>query len=119
MATGRPAHKPTNGMREQVQNWAAAGLTQIRIAEMLGLAKGTFMKYYSEDYDSGKDRMVGKLFDVSLKVALQDDHKDSVKDRHFLLKTRGGYTEKLDHVSSDGSMTPQQTVYQLPDNGRG
>jgi hypothetical protein len=119
MTTGRPAHKPTNGMREQVQNWAAAGLTQIRIAEMLGLAKGTFMKHYREDYDSGKDRMVSKLFDVSLKVALQDDHKDSVKDRHFLLKTRGGYTEKLDHVSSDGSMTPQQTVYQLPDNGRG
>ncbi len=26
--------------------------------------------------------------------------------------------KEVDHTSSDGSMTPQQTVYQLPDNGR-
>lgn len=35
-----------------------------------------------------------------------------------MILTKHGYSDKVDNVSSDGSMTPQVVQYALPDNGR-
>lgn len=98
----RPSHDVTEGKRKEVGLWSAAGLTQERCAAMLGIHVDTFRKHYAEDYDNGKDNMVKSLFEKSYQVAMDEEHKDSSKERQFLLKTRGGYTEKQSVEHSGG-----------------
>lgn len=98
----RPEHKATDAMKDEVGRWAAAGLTQERCAALVGLSLPTFRKHYSDAYDGGKDNMVKSLFAKSFEVAMSDDHKDASRERQFLLKTRGGYSEKQEIEHSGG-----------------
>ena len=51
------------------------------------------------------------------KAALKEMAQD--KPAEFARMVASIIPKELDLSSSDGTMTPQQTIYQLPDNGRG
>lgn len=115
---GRPAHGPTEKTRASVEGMVAAGLTQEEISGLMSISENTLRKHYAEELKHGKAKMVRSLFGKSFKNAMSN-RKDAIRDRHFLLKTRGGYTEKVDLTSSDGSMSPQplpwDAMYQADD----
>jgi hypothetical protein len=85
-------HTPDETTRLQVKRLAAAGLTQERAARFMGLAKNTFLKHYREEFETGLDHVVEKLFNKSYENALEDN-QTSTNDRQFILKTRGGFKE--------------------------
>jgi len=94
--TGRPEHEPTDITRKQVANLSAGGMKQENVAKFMGLSVPTLMKHYRHEYENGNELMVAELIPVCMAVARDPDHKDSAKERHFLLERKGGFikTEK-------------------------
>ena len=92
----RPEHVPTDVTRMQVALQSAGGMKQETLAKFMGLSLNTLMKHYREEYENGNQLMVAELLPVSMKVARDPDHKDSSRERHFLLERKGGFikTEK-------------------------
>lgn len=92
-------HEPTAALRQTVAHLSATGMTQESIAAILTMSVETLVKYYRHEYDNGSEIMVSELLPVSMEVARNPDHKDSSKERHFLLERKGGFikTEKREH----------------------
>jgi hypothetical protein len=58
---GRPAYKPTDENRAEVQALTAAGIKREAIAHMLEINIDTLEKYYRQELETGKDVIRGKL----------------------------------------------------------
>ena len=92
MANPNNEHIPTDKQREQVKLLSASGFSQQKVASCLGVSIPTLTKHYRDEYDNGTELMVNELLPVSFNVAKDPDHKDSSKERHFLLERKGGFT---------------------------
>jgi len=103
----RPQHKATDKRRDEVVRLSAIGMTQERVAGVMGVTVKTLMKHYKDEYEQGNDRMVNELVSVSMEVALDPDHKDSRHDRHFLLERKGGFIRKQELDAKLGIMNPE------------
>ena len=95
-------HVPDEDKRKTVKNLSAVGMSQESIAAIIGITSKTLRKHYRHEYDHGNELMIADLIPVCITVATDPDHKDSVKERHFLLERKGGFikTEKQEHTGA-------------------
>jgi IS30 family transposase len=113
---GRKRKTLTDEQRAQVEALAAY-LTQEQIADYFGIARNTFLammerdENISERYKRGKARAIGAVAQSLIQQARDGDKVAAM----FYLKTQAGWreTNRLDHTSSDGSMTPQPDVIEI------
>ena len=98
---------------EQVEKLAAM-LTLEQLADFFGISQRTFNNIRERQpdvdakYKKGRAKTIGKVAESLIQDALDGD----TTSRIFFLKTQGGWREttKIDHTSSDGSMSPQKPV---------
>jgi len=92
----------------------AGVLTYEQLADLFGIAQRTFDNIRKRQpevnaaYKKGRAEIIGKVAESLVQDALDGD----TTSRIFFLKTQGGWREttKVDHTSSDGSMSPQKPV---------
>lgn len=104
---GKPPHEPTKASRDTVQMHALVGTPQEDIARVLGIDAKTLRKYYRDELDLALAKANAKIGGALFNKALSGDTSAQI----FWLKTRAGFKERqeVDHVSTDGSMTPKDT----------
>jgi hypothetical protein len=98
---------------EQVEKLAAM-LTLEQLADFFGISQRTFNNIRERqpevdaNYKRGRAKTIGKVADSLIQDALDGD----TTSRIFFLKTQGGWREttKIDHTSSDGSMSPKEII---------
>ena len=103
----RPEKKLNRKQLERLEE-LAGGMTQIQCAAVFGINPKTLMKWHGDVYERGKAKMVEELYDLEYRVAKDIDRPESQKARQFLLKTRGGYTEKQE-IEHSGVIDTQET----------
>jgi hypothetical protein len=107
----KPGPKPKvydPDLGKQIYSLRSMGVSVDVLAAKMGMSKMTLYKHYGDDLSKGF---------ADLKIAL---HKTAFRQAAagnsavliFLLKTLAGLStvEKIDHVSSDGTMTPPSQV---------
>lgn len=88
------AHEPTSATRQLVQVYCFTGLPQAKIASHLGISVPTLVKYYREELDHGKEKMLAKVSSTIFAIATQNrDLKASLTASIFILKTQAGWVE--------------------------
>ena len=120
---GRPAYKPTDAERGQVEAMAAYGIPQDEIALVVGIAKNTLRKHFEDELATGATKANAKvgqfLFKAASGNALKDGASwaDCTRAAIFWGKTRMGMRETTAHelTSPDGSMTPNVIVLPAKD----
>lgn len=85
-----------------------AGTDILKIAEALNLHDDTLRKHFRFEIVTGRERLKNEAVRVLLDC-LTDGSLDAAK---FVLTRVAGWTEssKVDHTSSDGSMTPPKII---------
>lgn len=108
---GRPAHKPTDANRKQVETLAGFGITEDDIAMSLEISKPTLIKHYRRELDMGHIKANSAVAQSLYKKATGEG-ASAVTAAIFWLKTRAGWKETVvnEHTSPDGSMTPKPTT---------
>jgi hypothetical protein len=113
----RRPHEPSKESRQLVQLHATIGTPQKVIADIIGIDDKTLAKYYREELDQAMARANAAVGGALFNKAKSGDTAAMI----FWMKTRAGWREKHDinHVSEDGSMTPQvvERVIIQPNNG--
>jgi len=92
----------------------AAMLTLEQLADFFGMSQRTFNNIRERQpevdasYKRGRAETIGKVAQSLIQDALDGD----TTSRIFFLKTQGGWREttKVDHTSSDGSMSPKEII---------
>lgn len=111
-------HEPTDKTRAEVSALYSFGIPQEDIARYIGVDAKTLRKYYRDELDNSVTKAnaaVGRfLYQNATGNTLKDgaSHSDCVRAAMFWAKTRMGWseTQKLEHSSPDGSMTPSRIV---------
>lgn len=88
----RPAHKPTEATRKQVEAMTGYGVPQEAIAEVLGVSVPTLVKHYRSEVDTGVAKANAKVAESLFRKALSDG-QGSVAAAIFWMKTRAGWRE--------------------------
>jgi len=110
-------HEPTDKTRAEVSALYSFGIPQEDIARYIGVDAKTLRKYYRDELDNSVTKAnaaVGRfLYQNATGNTLKDgaSHSDCVRAAMFWAKTRMGWseTQKLEHTSPDGSMTPRDS----------
>ena len=110
---GRKAKELTVEQTVQVEALAAY-LTQEQIADYFGISDRTFREMMGRDpgissaYKRGKAKAIGTVAQGLLQKARDGDTTSAI----FYLKTQAGWreTQKLEHTSPDGSMSPPTRI---------
>jgi len=97
----------------------AGVLTYEQLADLFGIAQRTFDNIRDRQpevnaaYKRGRAEIIGKVAESLVQDALDGD----TTSRIFFLKTQAGWREtaKIDHTSSDGSMTPKEIIIRAAD----
>lgn len=107
----RPPHEPTKATRDTVQMHTLVGTTQADIARVIGIDEKTLRKWYRNELDLAKARANATIGGALFNKAKAGDTAAMI----FWMKTQAGWREKqdLNHVSEDGSMSPQPTTIQI------
>lgn len=108
---GRPAHKPTEEIRQRVKSEIAMGVTQETVAAGIGISVDTLSKYYREELDTATERACATVAGYLFKTATGKNEKatasDAVRAAIFWQKTRAKWTETDTinnvHQNPDGS----------------
>lgn len=87
---GRPAHAKTPELSERVETLAAYGIEHTVIARMCGFSHDTLTKYYRDELDVGKAKIVEQIANSLKLSALSGD----VQAQKFFLSSRAGWAEK-------------------------
>lgn len=117
-------HVPTNETRAQVSALYSYGIPQEEIASFISIDAKTLRKYYRQELDTAHVKAhaaVGRfLYQNATGATLANgaSHSDCVRAAMFWAKTRMGWreTNQVDHVSSDGSLTPTVIKLAAPDD---
>jgi DNA-binding XRE family transcriptional regulator len=104
----RKPHEPTPTSRQLVQLHATIGTTQETIASILGIDPKTLRLYYREELDHALAQANATIGGALFNKARNGDTAAQI----FWMKTRAGWREKqdIDLTSSDGTMSPPNTV---------
>lgn len=113
----KPPHEPTERTRAEVSALYSFGIPQEDIGRYIGIDAKTLRKHYREELDNSVTKAnaaVGRfLYQNATGNTLKDgaSHSDCVRAAMFWAKTRMGWseTQKLEHTSPDGSMTPKDS----------
>lgn len=115
---GRKAIELTDEQIAQVEALGAT-LSLEQVADYLGIGKNTFYRMMErnpevmERYKRGKAKAIDGIADSLLAKARNGDTTSMI----FYLKTQAGWreTNRVDHVSSDGSMSPGKKLEDMTD----
>lgn len=107
---GRPAFKPTDAERKQVEAMSGYGIPirQIAILVRDGIDSETLRKYFSKELTSGKAKANAQVGKTLFQKVMSGDTTAMI----WWTKTQMGWSEihRLEHSSPDGSMTPKPTL---------
>ena len=108
MAQRGALYQPSEQDREFVLRAVMAGTDILKIAESLNLHDDTLRKHFRFEIVTGRERLKNEAVRV-LMDSLTDGSLDAAK---FVLTRVAGWSEssKVDHTSSDGSMTPPKII---------
>lgn len=99
--SGRKPFRPTSEQRRQVEIMSGLGLPTRSIATLIdgGIGHTTLQKYFRDELDRGKARMMLKAT-KRLTELMMDDKTLLI----FYLKTQCGWSEtsKIEHAGADG-----------------
>lgn len=117
---GRQPHQPTEGTRQTVQLHTTVGTPQKVLGQILGIDVKTLRKYYRDELDLALAKANATIGGALFNKAKGGDTSSMV----FWMKTRAGWreTDRHEHVSPDGSMTPTHITLvaePLPDDEQG
>lgn len=126
----RPPHEPTDETQQQVSTLAAFGIPQDEIAAFLGISKPTLAKHYRDALNVAAIKAKAEVGQYLLSLAtgraakLEDNpasHADCVRVAIFFSKTRMGLreTNRTEHTSPDGTMTPTTIIIKAADGPGG
>ena len=111
--TNKPTsnHVPTEATRQTVQLHTMVGTNQTDIARVLDIDEKTLRKYYRDELDLAKAKANATIGGALFNKAKTGDTSAMI----FWMKTQAGWREKTDlnHMSEDGSMTPNPTRIEL------
>lgn len=106
MAQGKE-YKPSGADRIFVERAVKAGSRINDIADCLNVTDDTLRKHFRYEIATARERLKVSAVGV-IEDSLQDGSLDAAK---YVLSRVAGWTDKVDHTSSDGTMTP--SVVQL------
>ena len=109
-SAGRPRTVITDDQKQQIEKLAAV-LTVEQLADFLGIGRTTFYEIMERDeeisvrYKRGRANAIGGVAKNLVQKAMNGDNAAMI----FYLKTQAGWKEQqgIDHISSDGSMSPK------------
>lgn len=91
----RKPHQPTQQTRGQVEMLAGLGIKHDDISRVIGVSDETLRKYYREQLDVGKPKMVAKVAANLFKHACGEG-KHAVNAAKFFLERQGGWIQKTE-----------------------
>lgn len=98
---GRPAHRPTDALREIVKAHAVVGTRQEVIADILGISPNTLAKHYRQELDHSRDTANAAVGGALYTKAISGDTAAMI----FWMKTRASWRETLD-LTTNGKDLP-------------
>lgn len=105
-------HEVTKATRELVSLHATMGTTQEQIADLLDIDPKTLRKHYRKELDHSLIKANATIGGALFNKAKAGDTSAMI----FWLKTQARWsdTQRIDHTSSDGSMSPpEQFTYNI------
>lgn len=129
---GRPSKYPESDedirkLHLDVMDYGRQGYSMVQIAVALEISRSTFYlwiekhKAFSDTVKAARDASQAFWETMGMKLAKSGEGNATAYIFQMKNRFRDDYKDykAIDLSSSDGTMTPQQTIYQLPDNGRG
>ena len=110
---GRPAHRPTAETRLRATALGGYGLTAEQSADVMGICRATFWRYYKAEFQAGIPRANAQVAQNLFKLATGNG-RGAVPAAIFWLKARGGWSEKV-QVETTG-VTTIRVVYEGDDD---
>jgi predicted transcriptional regulator len=110
MAKRGTAYKPSEADRVFVERAVMAGSRINDIANCLNVTDDTLRKHFRYEIMTARERLKGDAVRVVMD-SLEDGSLDAAK---YVLARVAGWTERQDHTSSDGSMSPREIVIKAP-----
>jgi hypothetical protein len=106
---GRPPHEKTEENAERVEALCAYGMDHVMIAAMLGISHDTLTKYYRDELDVGKAKVVEQVANSLKRNAMHGD----VQAQKFFLSSRAGWSEKQTHEVGGIGGTPMKIEWHV------
>lgn len=108
---GRPPHVKTEEIAERVEHLCAYGMDHTMIARMFGISHDTLTKYYRDELDVGKSKVVEQVANSLKRNAMSGD----VQAQKFFLSSRAGWSEKQTHEVSGKDGGPLRVEWHVVD----
>jgi hypothetical protein len=87
---GRPPFEPTKEQRDRVEAMVGFGIPEEAIAKHIGVSGPTLRKHFRTEIDTGATKMLTSVAGALYRNAM----KGNVTAQIFIMKTRGGWSEK-------------------------
>lgn len=110
MAKRGTEYKPSETDRAFVERAVMAGSRINDIANCLNITDCTLRKHFRYEIMTARERLKGDAVRVVMD-SLEDGSLDAAK---YVLSRVAGWTERHDHTSSDGTMSPREIVITAP-----
>ena len=110
---GKPPYKPDDKQRFMVERAAGLGISQDRIAHMLGISKVTLEKHFRTELDRGSVSVEYQVGNSLIEQAL----KGNVNACGLFLSHRAGWKESkvVEHHSRLDAMSDDEIIKELAD----
>ena len=94
---GRPAHVPTDPLKNLAKICAALGKKQYVTAALMGISVDTLQRYYRAELELGKNNIDVAVAGKLISAATAKEHTGATVDAaKFWAKSQMGWTEKVD-----------------------
>ena len=90
---GRPAFEATPENERVCSLGVAFGLNHDQIGKLVGCSPKTLRKHFGHALETGRERLIMSLGSKLYSKAMKGDTISAI----FLAKTKGGFTEKVEH----------------------
>lgn len=86
----RQRHQPTDELRARAESFAAVGVPQHTIAQLMGITTKTLLKYYAREIDLGKVRANAAVAGVLYRQAMKGNTTAAI----FWMKAQAGWRDR-------------------------
>lgn len=104
-----PSHEPTKEQRKIVEAMSSYGTPQEGIASVIGIDVKTLRKHYREELDTATAKANAQVAQRLYRKCLAGDTTSMI----FWMKTRGRWSEKVEHALSGADGGPIEIVRRI------